>query len=221
MLYLFWIIMYYKLKTTKFMKKFLLTCAALLICGSASVKAQSYQLLNFGLKAGMNFSDVNQLGNIGTSTEVKGGFVGGAFFELRPLSKIGAQIEVLYSNQGFGLEYESASGKVNLNYLEVPIMAKIYLIDGISANVGIAPAFLLSSDVSSAFGGGDKGIFSDAVFSLPIGASWQMDCGLLIDARYKIPLSNVADDTNLTDIVGQAIGGAKNATFTLMVGWRF
>ncbi len=207
-------------KQNRKMKKFLMACAALIFCATATVQAQSYQFFNFGVKAGVNFSDLNQLENV--ETAVKSGFTGGAFLEIRPISLVGVQVEALYSNQGFIQTTMLGDATANLDYLEFPVMAKIYLLDGLSANIGIAPAFLLNSTVDFA-GLSESGAdtFQNAVFSLPIGVSWQFGCGLLLDARYKIPLSNIDKEVTIGNITEQALGGAKNGTFSLMVGWRF
>jgi hypothetical protein len=83
--------------------------------------------LQFGLKAGANFSNVYDTKGEGFNTDPKFGFAGGAFLAI-PLGKyIGFQPEILFSQKGF-----KATGKIlginiyefthTTSYIDVPLL---------------------------------------------------------------------------------------------------
>ena len=85
--------------------------------------------VTFGLKAGVNLSNVYDSQGEEFDSEAKIGFAGGAFLAI-PLGKyLGIQPEVLYSQKGFkatgsvlGSDYEF---KRNTNYLDVPLLIAV------------------------------------------------------------------------------------------------
>jgi hypothetical protein len=138
------------------MKKSTVLVAALLsVAAFSSAQAQGVRL---GLRAGANYSNLS--GNIKNENTYnnKLGFVGGVmlnapivenFFSIQP--------ELLYSQKGFenkptdfdntiaGIGYkEKREGKVNYNYLDLPILAKINA-DGFYFEAGPQISYLLSS----------------------------------------------------------------------------
>lgn len=206
------------------MKKFLLSCIAVLICSTAVSKAQigagDYKIFNFGVKAGVNVSSVTGLSDIVGA--MKSGFTGGAFFELRPIKLIGVSVEALYSDQGFNAQSSVNNWTLTtqLGYFDFPIMAKVYIAGGLAINAGIMPSFLVSSNVSI---DKDKDLFNfnKSAFAIPIGLSYQFNFGLCLDARYKIGLTDVNSRTEIGTSNHNAFLDIKNESFCFMVGWRF
>ena len=81
------------------------------------------QDIDFGVKLGANFATLNDASNASNKT----GFVGGVFANLK-FGKIGIQPELLYSQQG--AEFDAFD--FDLNYINVPVMLKYYLIGGLN-----------------------------------------------------------------------------------------
>jgi opacity protein-like surface antigen len=126
------------------MKKFLLiTMVALL--GMATANAQ----IKFGAKAGANLSTITD----DNDAKLKFGFHVGGFAEFAINDRIAIQPELLYSNQGAtssltrtieGIEV-NGDQTINLNYINLPVLLKINLVEGLSAEVGPQVGFLLSA----------------------------------------------------------------------------
>ncbi len=211
------------------MKKFLLICIAVLMSFTASAQ-KNYKTFSWGIKAGANVSSLSGLDNIeAIKSAASAGFTGGVFFEFRPLKFIGITAEGLYAKQGGELKgvtgsWSDMSVSTDLAYIDVPIMAKIYLYKGFSANVGIMPSFLLNSKLSLTDKDAKLLGANKAAFSIPVGISYEFGCGLILDARYKFGLTNVASAKDLVDNAAWdmfAKENIKNQSFSFMVGWRF
>lgn len=211
------------------MKKLTLLLAALLaVLGTSAQKKWS-----FGPKAGINIADINLKipGNddvVGTKT----GLLAGAFVEFRPIKWFAASVDVLYSSQGAKSTYEddkhpdsTQDYEYRLQYLNVPVMANIYLTQGLALKAGIQPGFQLGAefrhrkDKESWHEDDLKDDMKSVEIALPVGISYTMDCGLIIDVRYNIPLTSIA--TDITDHLGRESKKMTNRVFALTLGWKF
>lgn len=112
------------------MKKVILSAVLLAAFSSTDVLAQ--QQVKFGPKAGVNFANISGLDN----SEMKTGFHVGAVAEIKFNEKFSIQPEVVYSTQGAKFTYNNAEVKLNNDYINVPIMAKYYIVDGFSVEAG-------------------------------------------------------------------------------------
>ncbi|MFI3287444.1 MAG: porin family protein [Rikenellaceae bacterium] len=199
------------------MKKLLLMCAALMICAVSASKAQDYKVLNFGVKLGVNMTSLSGLSDLEASLEA--GFTGGLYFEFRPAKVFGLSAEALYSGHSYDSEFYTGDKNVSftakLGYIDVPILAKVYLWQGFSVNAGIMPSFLVSSTLQIGNVDEDKSLLdlNKAAFAIPVGLAYNFSWGLMLDARYNIACTRIGADDE--------IGTAKTSTFTFLVGWRF
>lgn len=174
------------------MKKIILMSIGLLIaCTMTYGQAQ----VALGLKGGLNLSkfDISQgASNIDNRT----GFHGGAF-ALFKLTKIGIQPEILFSKQGSNYKINTTNYEANFDYINVPIMLKLYLAAGLNLQLGPQFGFLSTSELVNTVTGvkdpqSAKNLFnkkSDVAVS--IGAGWDLPFGLTLDARYNIGLADV------------------------------
>jgi hypothetical protein len=148
-----------------------------------------------GLKGGLNLAkfDIAQgVSNIDNRT----GFHGGAF-ALVKLTKIGIQPEVLFSKQGSSYRVNTTDVEANFDYINVPIMLKLYLAAGLNLQAGPQFGFLSTSELRETVSGvvsvqdaRDRlGKKSDT--SLAFGAGWDLPFGLMIEARYTFGLSDI------------------------------
>lgn len=207
------------------MKKILLSVlVALLISTTASAQ----KFLSFGVKAGINVSTVAGLRDVIKGTRPD--FTGGVFAELRPIKFLGLSIEALYSGQGFKtsqIQFNdwTASLNASLGYIDVPIMAKIYLTRGFSINVGYQPSFLVGATGSLGHNNENQIHFNKVVSSLPVGLSYSFAWGLLVDVRYNIGLSDLNQpidyDADYSDDLVIKSLNIRNQVFTISAGWRF
>ncbi len=200
-------------------KKLLLAVIMLFTISTASIQAQN--LLNFGIKAGANMSNVSGLADIQTS--LKTGFTGGVSLELRPIDLIGISVDALYSADGFKTEPLQIGGEqllamdATLGFIDLPIMAKIYIWKGLSVNLGVMPSFVVSSKLK--IGGGEEPFKTNtAAFSIPVGIAYHIGLGLSIEGRYNIALSD------LNNAAGTNFGAEyniKREAFSFLIGYRF
>jgi hypothetical protein len=115
---------------------------------NADAQDGSSSKVRFGLKAGLNFSNVyDQEGN-DNNTDVKMGFAGGAFLHIPFGSALGFQPEVLISQKGFrgtgvvaGTNYEFSR---TTNYLEFPLLLAFKPSSNVALLAGPHVSYLLS-----------------------------------------------------------------------------
>jgi hypothetical protein len=161
------------------------------------------QEISGGAKAGLNFS--NLTGEI-SDADMKigyhlGGYVNIAFTEILSL-----QPELLFN--AVGANVAGGDGKVNVNYISIPIMFKYSF--GI-VNVQAGPQIGVLMSAKQKFNGDERDIkdnfkSSDFGFNLGLGA----DFGLLnVAARYCIGLSSVDTDYDVKNSVFQLSLGIK------------
>ena len=154
------------------MKNILKTGAAILaFFASTTTFAQTFfgsgttEPIKFGIRAGINYSNIYDEKGNGFVADDKLGYVGGAFASI-PLGRyIGVQPEVLYSQKGF-----KASGNVlgfnynykeTLSYLDVPVQLQIKPIPQIAILVGPQYSYLL--DTKYEFNGNTSRAQEDAI----------------------------------------------------------
>ena len=139
------------------MKKVLVAFAAASSLSFAAVAQDDMrEKFNFGLKAGINVSNIWDTEAEDFSADPKLGFAGGAFVTI-PLGRLFAiQPEVMFVQKGF-----KGSGSVltipyevtrTTNYLEIPVLFAVRPADFISIYAGPQVSFLLSQKDKLSFG---------------------------------------------------------------------
>ncbi|MDN3723421.1 porin family protein [Aequorivita sp. SDUM287046] len=195
-----------------------------------SVSASQAQEVRIGAKAGVNFSNFG--GDVEDSNSRTGFHLGG-LVEVPINERFSIQPEILYSAQGSEFE-ESGSFEgipydykvtTKLDYIQVPIMAKVYLIEGLAIEAGPQVAFLVSDKYEfdgnvGPFDDNDEGDLdendlSSVDVSLGAGASYRLPMGLFFGARYNFGLSNVNDAADRDDYK------IHNNVFQLSAGFSF
>ncbi len=196
-----------------------LALGALLWVG-VSTTAQAQQSLTYGLKGGLNVA--HMYGDAIGDQEARVRFGGGAFLTYRMSEYFAIQPEVLLTVKGGdvtpGVIDEAGETTYELGYLEVPVLAKLYVpTDGrIQPNLFAGPVLdvklageadgrdlddaLKETDFGLAFGGGLD-------FLLPVGRGLKT---VTLDARYTLGLVEVFD------VPGEP--EARNGAFTVMLG---
>lgn len=185
------------------MKKILLA-AVLFLAASASIQAQ---LVKFGVKAGVNFA--NQTGDAfdapGIEKEGITSYHAGLVAEIKLLDRFAIQPELLYSTQGATYKNAGEEFKNELGYLSIPVMAKFYLTDSFSLEVGPQASFLLSEK--------DNVDFEDAEtfeFGINAGLGFKLTENFFVQGRYGLGLTDASKDADV-----------KNSTVQLSVGFLF
>ena len=182
------------------MKK-LIIITAFAVFGFNTSNAQD---LSFGVKAGVNFATFTG----DDSAEANGltSFHVGGVLNIGITDKFSVQPELLYSGQGS----DSRLGDFKLDYINIPLLAKFMVVDGLSLEAGPQIGFLTSAKLK---GGDIKDFVKGTDFSGVVGAGYLLDSGLNFAARYNFGFSNNAETDLNIDL--------KNAVFQLSVGYMF
>ena len=192
------------------MKKFAFALAALMVVSTASY-AQNF---GWGVKAGLNVSNISD-----TDLNAKTGLTAGVFADYRFSNDwFGLSADLLFSRQGGRDNHNGSKFILKSNYLNLPIMAKFYVIDNLAVNIGIQPGVLLSAKAKVKEGSDDYSRsvtdqYKNFDFAFPMGVSYDINEKFIIDARYNLGVTKVADDNDKSD--------AKNNVFAFTVGYRF
>src|SRR5690606_27412266 len=121
------------------MKKVMITAIAVV---GFSVTGLAQQQVKFGPKAGVNIANISGMDD----SEMKIGFHVGAVAEIKFNDKFSLQPEVLYSAQGTKVDKEGVEKDFKNDYINIPIMAKYYIVGGFSVELGPQVGFLMKSE---------------------------------------------------------------------------
>ena len=192
------------------MKKFF-AIAAMMLASVGAFAQYSAGDVTIQPKVGLNCASLTE-----DDADYKADFVGGieAEYHISPL--VGISGGLLYSMQGCKAK-DIDDAKINLDYINIPILANFYVAKGFAFKAGIQPAFNVSSKVKYqgvsidynkyAPNGAEVKSFD---FAIPIGVSYEYQ-GFVLDARYNIGVTKVVDMD----------GAGKNSVFQLTLGYKF
>ncbi|WP_314788224.1 porin family protein [Prevotella nigrescens] len=178
----------------------------------------------------------------GTShSQTRIGFSGGADVYYQLTDKLALSGGVAYTQAGCNFkdipaDLSAKSGTVfhdsyfNLAYVDVPLLAHVYISKGLAFSVGCQPSFLTKAtshtemqdyetdgkggikyDKTEVSEGDAKTLFKKTAFSIPVGISYEYE-NVMLTARYNIGLSKVYNH-DLSD--------SKNKIITVSVGYKF
>lgn len=197
------------------MKKVLF--AALMMFSSVGAFAQhAVGSFNLQPKIGVSIANLTDM----KDSDPRVGLVAGVEGEYQVSDIFSISAGALYSMQGakstvsaFGL---SKTTTTKLDYVNVPIMANVYVVKGLAVKLGIQPGFKVSStektvgNTSFASGSVSSDIKAQSVdFSIPVGISYEYS-NFQLDARYNLGLTKVFEN-----------GKDKNSVFQITLGYKF
>jgi opacity protein-like surface antigen len=202
------------------MKKIVVVAIAALF-GTVAVQAQDE--VSFGAKGGVNFATVG--GDDFDDPDARTSFHFGGFVEVPITEKFSIQPEVYYSGQGYDIQSVNNGDDVEfqLDYINVPVLAKYYFVDGFYGEVGPQIGFNVNSEIDSNPDGdsGDIDFNNDAIntvdFAVVGGLGYKLSNGLFFNARYNLGLSDVFSSEDL----GGFDLDARNRVFMIGAGFAF
>lgn len=165
-----------------------LAVMALLINGAFA------QHVEYGIKGGVNFSNIND-DAADNNADGKTGFHLGGLAHIHVTRAFAIQPEIVYSTQG--AEYDNA--KLKMNYINVPVLAQYMFGNGFRLQTGPQLGILTTSEWENGNAETDVDNLSNADFSWSFGAGYIGRKGLGIDARYNLGLTDVSK-SNTTDL---------------------
>ena len=179
---------------------------AFLLVGTLGANGQI--IPRMGIKGGLNSANIS--GISGSNIQ---DFHVGAFMNMK-LVFLGIQLEALYSRMGS----EVSGERIKNDYLQFPLVGKIFIIPGLlNLQGGIQYSLLVNSvfagtDIKTAFSGGDWGV--------PLGLEVELLNRLQVTARYIFGLSDIkgVDSGNIPGVGNDQL---TNELFQLSLGWKF
>lgn len=165
----------------------------LLIVGVASFTAMQAQT-KYGLKAGVNLANFS--GDV-EDNKMKIGLNVGAFAKFSLTEAISLQPEVVFSAQGAKYDGEEGEGKLNLNYLNIPVLFQYNTTSGFYGETGPQIGFLMSAKDKPEEGDDVdvKDGFKSTDFSWAIGAGFLTKSGFGVNARFNLGLGNILEES--------------------------
>ncbi len=202
------------------MKKIFLLVAC--VCMAVGVYAQP----QFGVKAGLNLSNISNADMGDVKSKMKPSFYAGVFADFQVVDFMSISPELIYSRQGnyYKDSYEGETYKTwnRLNYLNIPVMFKFTFVKGLSVDVGPQFGFNLNGKTKDKWdyegeSGDSKNSISDNIktfdFGLNFGLSYMITEKIDVAARYNL---------GLTDVYKNNQGDAcRNGVLQIGVGYRF
>lgn len=189
-----------------------------------TVSTDTREDLKFGVKAGINLSNVYDEEGNDFVAENKVGFAGGAFVSI-PLGKfVGIQPEIMYSQKGFkatgnflGADYEF---KRTTTYLDLPVLLQIKPTENISILAGPQFSYLLNTknEFNDSSVGQEEEINDDnykkGIIGLVVGLDFNLD-NFIISARGGWDLSKTDNEGDSSEIQ------YKNQVLQFTLGYSF
>lgn len=194
-------------KRNKNMKKVLLMAAVML----ASVGAYAQHAVgsfNLQPKVGINIANLTDVDN----SDPRVGFVGGVEGEYQATDIFSISAGALYSMQGAKDKSGGVTETIKLDYINVPILANVYVVKGLAVKLGVQPGFKVNSEYKVAAGGQSGSTDIDAKsfdFSIPVGVSYEY-ANFQLDARYNWGLTKTFENSD-----------CKNSVFQITLGYKF
>lgn len=192
------------------MKKMFLA-AAMMLVSVATFAQNAVGQITIQPKVGLNIANVTDADDV----DARIGLAAGAEFEYGVTDMIGVSAGLVYSMQGYKFSEGNYDTTVKLDYLNVPILANVYVAPGLAVKLGVQPGFKLSSkgkiegSGTSIEGESDDDGVKGFDLAIPVGVSYQYQ-NIVLDARYNWGVTKVFDD-----------GDSKNSVFQITLGYKF
>ena len=203
------------------------------VCGLSQVRGQ-----DFGVKAGYNYSTFSgETSSISTIEGLSGFYIGG-LVELPISDVLSIQPELIFSRQGvalrqeikgFGFNVSINNADIRLDYLNIPVMAKVNL-GPLFLQGGVQFGFLVSKPKvnrlpnTSLFTLLDKDSYNSFDFGVGAGLGVKLNQRFFVEARYTHSLTNVFDpndDYFKASGIGSNNNHFKNAVLSIGLGVKF
>lgn len=189
------------------MKKLFLLATIML----ASVGAYAQHAVgSFTLQPKVGMTIANLTGDNNCDSRI--GFVGGAELEYQATDIFSVSAGVLYSMQGAKYSENNLTQTAKLDYVNIPILANVYVVKGLAVKLGIQPGFNVNSKFEASKGGSSFQSDTDAKtvdFSIPVGLSYEYS-NVVLDARYNWGLTKTYEGVD-----------SKNSVFQITLGYKF
>lgn len=161
--------------------------------------ANAAQAQGWGARAGVNLSNIS-----GNGAEMTNGMYAGIYKQFGIIPKLlYIQPEVQFSSQGF----DTKTTDYDLNYIQVPIVARLYILKFLSVETGPQFGFLMSDKAK----GPSTADFESFDPAWDFGLTFNLPLGLSIDGRIVTGMNDIIDNNN----------DSKTQVFQIGAGLKF
>lgn len=182
---------------------------SLLVAFTAIALGASAQEFSYGIKAGLSISNIG--GKEMTSNENKVGYFFGISTEIELTRFLSIAPELSHSAQGVKIAGGGIQSIYRLNYINLPVMAKYYILENWSVNIGPQFGYAVTMRINK-----DDGEFVNLPseeynsFDLALAAGTTYKYGnVYLDARYNYGLTEVLKSVKCYNRVFQ-LGVGRN-----------
>lgn len=148
------------------------------------------------------------------------GLAAGAELEYQLTDIMSLSAGALYSMQGY--KTSVSQGKISItnthkvDYVNVPVMCNVYVVNGLAVKLGVQPGFKVNSKndfkANTILGKASESFDMKAKsvdFSIPVGLSYEYS-NFVLDARYNFGVTKVFENSD-----------TKNSVFQFTLGYKF
>lgn len=190
------------------MKKFLASTLMLFAASTATFAQHAVGSFTLQPKVGISIADITN----NDLTKSRIGFAGGLEGEYQVADIFSLSLGVNYSQEGY--KVKNSDNKTKLDYINVPILANVYVVKGLAVKLGVQPGFnvgksmTVNGTTASSGKSANDGIKSVAL-SIPVGLSYEIS-NVVLDARYNWGVTKAFKNSD-----------SKNSVFQITVGYKF
>jgi len=171
-------------------------------------------------KAGMAIARIT-----GDGSEFKAGLAAGVEAQYQIKNWLAVSTGLMYEQWGVISDvtpvYEGTELTVKTEYLLVPVMARFYVVKGLSIGVGLQTGFMTKAKAKLIDTEDDaKEGFNKVDLTIPVSIAYELPFGLTAEARFSNSLTNTFKK-QYTGLSGYKVDKNHNQVIELTVGYKF
>ena len=181
------------------------------VCAMAQHEVGSFTLQP---KVGINFANMTNM----NKPSMRVGLAAGLEAEYYASDIVSVSLGAIYSMQGCKAKNEYVKETLKLDYINVPILANVYVVPGLAVKLGIQPGFCINKKIDVEISTGEEAsgkLSKDDVkgfdLSIPVGISYEF-ANFQLDARYNF---------GLTKAINFEKDSPKNSVIQVTLGYKF
>lgn len=191
------------------MKKLILM-AVMALATVSSFAQQAVGTFTIQPKIGLNLANLTD-----GDADLRAGVAAGVEFEYQVSDIFSLSAGALYSMQGCKNTIQDVDVTTKLDYINVPILANVYVAKGFAVKLGLQPSFKVNYKFSvdgDSFDGEKWGPKANGVdLSIPVGVSYEYQ-NFVLDGRYNFGVTKAFDSK---------AEKSKNSVFQITLGYKF
>jgi hypothetical protein len=192
--------------------------SVLVILLTFAAAAPGMAQVSYGVKGGVNVANVSFDGEGDVPSSARVGLLAGVFATVPVGGPFGVQAEAVYTVKGASLDVAGIESAYIVDYVELPVLARMRLGRTLYVAAGPSMAFKLRARSRVSFGGSTEEVdLDDDVESFDLGVVGAVGIEFgrwTLDGRYTHGLSD--SDADTTDAVS-----IRNRVFSVAAGIRF